>query len=101
MKAAFLFSPFPPNSRRNHKTMPNNLRRATIAVTMIAPFQALSLFFAETIARKVGDTLVYEVVSQGHISGGHLPSQAYAPQAPQNSSIKIAVSSIDSDGTAL
>jgi|GEM_PF-4899675 len=81
--------------------MPNNLRRATIAVTMIATLQALSLLFAETIARKVGDTLVYEVVSQGHISGGHPPSQAYAPQAPQNSSIKIAVTSIDSDGTAL
>jgi hypothetical protein len=55
---------------------------------------------AQTPSWKSGDTLVYEIVSETRISGGHLPSQAYAPQAPQSSSIRIGVISLDPDGTA-
>jgi hypothetical protein len=56
---------------------------------------------AQTATWKAGDTLIYEMVTHSQISGGHLPSQAYAPQAPQNSSIKMAVTSVEPDGTAL
>jgi hypothetical protein len=35
------------------------------------------------------------------VSGGHLPSQAYAPQSPSTSSIKIAVIRVDPDGSAV
>lgn len=56
---------------------------------------------AQTATWKAGDTLVYELVTHSQISGGHLPSQAYAPQPAQNSSIKMSVTSVDSDGNAL
>ncbi len=56
---------------------------------------------AQTGGLKTGDTLVYEVVAHMQISGGHLPSQAYAPQPTQHSSIKMSVTSVDPDGTAL
>lgn len=56
---------------------------------------------AQTAIRKQGDTFVYEVVNHLQISGGHLPPQAYAPQIPQRSLIKMAVTSVDPDGTAL
>ena len=55
---------------------------------------------AQTTTRKTGDTLVYEIVVHSQLSGGHLPSQAYAPQPPQSSSIKMVVTSVDPDGTA-
>ena len=56
---------------------------------------------AQTTTWKVGDALVYELVTHSQISGGHLPSQAYAPKPAQNSSIKMSVTSVDSDGNAL
>jgi hypothetical protein len=56
---------------------------------------------AQTTTRKAGDTLAYEIVVHSQLSGGHLPSQAYAPQSSQISSIKIAVTSVDPDGTAV
>jgi hypothetical protein len=56
---------------------------------------------AQTSTWKAGDTLTYEVVTHSQISGGHLPSQAYAPQTPQNSAIKMSVTGVDPGGTAL
>jgi hypothetical protein len=56
---------------------------------------------AQTATWKPGDTLIYEIVTHSEISGAHLPSQAYAPQSPQNSSIKIAVTGVDPGGNAL
>lgn len=55
---------------------------------------------AQTSTWKAGDTLVYEIVTSTHISGGHLPSQAYAEHAPQQRSYKIAVTGLDADGAA-
>lgn len=56
---------------------------------------------AQTATWKPGDTLIYEIVTHSEISGGHLPSQAYTPQSPQSSSIKIAVTGVDPGGNAL
>jgi hypothetical protein len=56
---------------------------------------------AQTATWKPGDTLTYEIVTHSEISGGHLPSQAYAPQSPQSSAIKIAVTGVDPNGNAL
>ena len=56
---------------------------------------------AQTATWKPGDTLTYEIVTHSEISGGHLPSQAYAPQSPQSSVIKIAVTGVDPSGNAL
>jgi hypothetical protein len=56
---------------------------------------------AQTTTRKTGDALVYEIVVHSQLSGGHLPSQAYAPQPAQSSSIKMVVTSVAPDGTAL
>jgi hypothetical protein len=56
---------------------------------------------AQTATRKPGDTLIYEIAIHSQLSGGHLPSQAYAPQPAQNSSIKMSITRIDPDGTAL
>jgi hypothetical protein len=56
---------------------------------------------AQTSAWKAGDTLIYELVTHSQISGGHLPSQAYAPQPPQNSAIKMTMTGLDPSGTAL
>lgn len=50
---------------------------------------------------KPGDTLVYELVSNSKISGGHLPSQAYAPHSDQSRSILISITGLDNDGNAL
>lgn len=52
-------------------------------------------------ARKPGDTLVYEIVDQSQIAGGHLPAQAYAPHPPTTRTFKIVVTSVDSDETAI
>ncbi len=59
------------------------------------------LLMAQTATWKPGDTLVYEIAIHSQLSGGHLPSQAYAPQPAQNSSIKMSIISVDSGGTAL
>jgi hypothetical protein len=67
----------------------------SVAVFFIHPL------IAQTPTWKPGDTFVYEQVSHVQISGGHLPPQAYAPPPSQNSSIKVTVTSLDSDGTAL
>ena len=56
---------------------------------------------AQTPTWKPGDTLVYEIVSESHISGGHLPPQAYAPRPAAHRSIRIAITGVEADGTAL
>ena len=66
-----------------------------VLVLLICPLTA------QTTTWKPGDTLVYEIVVHSQLSGGHLPAQAYAPQSPQVSSVKIAVTSVDPYGTAI
>jgi hypothetical protein len=56
---------------------------------------------AQTSTRKPGDTLVYEIVSNTHISDGHLPAQAYASRPAQFRTIKIGITGSDTDGAAL
>lgn len=56
---------------------------------------------AQTATRKPGDTLIYEIAIHSQLSGGHLPSQAYAPHPAQNSLIKMSITSVDPDATAL
>jgi hypothetical protein len=71
-----------------------------LAIGAIALATICSLW-AQTSEWKANDTLTYELVTHTQISGGHLPSQAYAPQAPQNSAIKMSVTGLDPSGTAL
>jgi hypothetical protein len=70
--------------------------------TLVLGLLVLSTFplMAQTATRKPGDSLSYEIVVHSQLSGGHLPSQAYAPQPAQNSSIKMSVTSVDPDGNA-
>jgi hypothetical protein len=75
---------------------PKHILRALGALVL-----SLCPLTAQTTTRKPGDTLAYEIVVHSQLSGGHLPSQAYAPQSPQISSLKIAVTSVDPDGTAV
>lgn len=62
---------------------------------------SFSTLMAQTATRKPGDTIIYDVVVQSHLSGGNLPSRAYAQQPPQNSAIKMAITGIDPSGVAL
>jgi hypothetical protein len=59
------------------------------------------LAIGQSSAWKPGDMLVYEIVSNTHISGGHLPSQAYASHPAQFRVIKINITGLDTDGAAL
>jgi hypothetical protein len=77
------------------------MRLKHILLTLGVLVLSICHLMAQTATWKVGDTLVYEIVTHSQISGGHLPSQAYAPQPPQNSSIKMAVTSVAADGTGL
>jgi len=71
--------------------------------TLIAIVAVLSTcpLIAQMATWKPGDTLIYEHVTQTQISGGHLPPQAYAPQPPATSSLRVTITSLDPDGTAL
>ena len=71
-------------------------------ILLVLDVLVLSIYplMAQTATWKAGDTLVYELVTHSQISGGHLPSQAYAPQSAQ-SSIKIAITGLEPDGAAL
>jgi hypothetical protein len=75
------------------------MRRKFILISLVV--LSICSLIAQTATRKPGDTLIYEVVAQVHISGGHLPPQAYAPQPVQNSAFKLAVTSVEPAGTAL
>ena len=72
-----------------------------VRVAIGALVLSLCTLTAQSTSRKPGDTLTYEVVVHSQLSGGHLPAQAYAPQSAQTSSIKVAVTSVDPDGTAV
>ncbi len=75
--------------------------RQKYTVALVLLFLSSCLLIAQSADRKPGDTLVYEVVTHTQVSGGHLPAQAYAPQPQQSSSIKMNVTSMEPDGTAL
>jgi hypothetical protein len=77
------------------------MRLKRILLVLDVLLLSICRLMAQTPTWKAGDTLVYELVTHSQISGGHLPSQAYAPQSPQNSSIKIAITGLEPDGTAL
>ena len=70
-----------------------------IGLVFLSWTMAISLT-AQTSAWKPGDTLVYEIDSELHISGGHLSSQAYGSH-PSHRSIRIGITGLEADGTAL
>lgn len=74
-------------------------QKYTLALVLL--ILSTCLLIAQSADRKPGDTLVYEVVTHMQVSGGHLPAQAYAPQPQQSSSIKMKVTNMEPDGTAL
>jgi len=75
---------------------PKRIRLALAALVL-----SLCSLTAQSTSRKAGDALAYEIVVHSQLSGGHLPPQAYAPQSPLISSIKISVTSVDPGGTAV
>lgn len=70
-----------------------------ISAVFLSSTMTISLS-AQTPAWKPGDTLVYEIDADSRISGGHLPPQAYGSH-PSHSSIKIGITGLEEDGTAL
>jgi hypothetical protein len=76
---------------RTHKMLANS----------IVILLAVCLSTAQTALKKPGDILTYDLLDHTQISGGHLPPQAYKPQPEQVGSIKIVVTSLEPDGTAL
>jgi hypothetical protein len=77
------------------------MREKHILVALVGVALSIGFLVAQATMWKPGETIIYEIVAHSQISGGHLPSQAYASQPPQNSAIKISINSVDPDGSAL
>jgi hypothetical protein len=56
---------------------------------------------AAAAARKPGDTLVYEIVEQSQVGGGHLPAAAYTPRPATSRTVKMIVTSVEPDANAM